>query len=377
MKVAYFTESLPPKSDGVARTLANLTQTLHSRNIEYRFFCPFMPDQKTSLQERVFKVSSVPFLPYPYYRLSLPVLHNLFGYLDDFEPDIIHVASPTFLGKAGLNYALNKKLPAVSSYHTHFVSYFKYYGFQLMENVGWNYLKWFHNQFSRTFVPSPSTARELIDKGFENIDLWQRGIHLDKFSPTLRSNKLRKQIGAKQDEPILLFVGRLVKEKDLEDLIKADHILREQNYTYKMVIIGDGPMRPRLEQEIPNVYCPGFLKGRELSEWYASSDLFVFPSTTETFGNVILEACASGLPVIGVNMGGAADLIQHNRTGFIARPNDPEDFAEKTARLLENRELYKTFSKNARAYAQHYSWEAINGKLIQNYEQTIYTFYKN
>jgi glycosyltransferase involved in cell wall biosynthesis len=376
MKIAYFTESLPPKKDGVARTLGKLADTLQAENIEFKFFSPFKPNLETNWSDRVVQVSSIPFWLYPEYRVGIPDRSNLFRILNEFKPDIIHSVSPTPLGLYGADYAVRKHIPAVSSYHTHFVSYFKYYRLRALEKAGWNYLKWFYNKFKRIYVPSRSAVTELQQQGFQNLELWQRGIDLQNFSPRFRDEALRRQI-REGDEPILLFVGRLVKEKDLDDLVETNRILQAQNYQYKIVIVGDGPMKPRLEQDLPNAHFTGFLQGKELSTWFASSDIFVFPSTTETFGNVILEAYSSGLPVIGVDQGGVTDIIQHQHTGFIARANAPADFARKIKTLLDNVALRRQFSQNALGYAKNFSWSQINLRLIRDYESIITQFNRN
>lgn len=376
MKIAYFTESLPPKKDGVARTLGKLADTLQTEKIEFKFFCPFAPTLDTTWSDQVIQVNSIPFLLYPEYRVGIPDRGHLLRILDHFKPDIIHSVSPTPLGLFGSEYALRYKIPAVSSYHTHFVSYFKYYRLRALEKAGWNYLKWFYNKFKKIYVPSRSAVNELQQQGFQNLDLWQRGIDLHNFSPEFRNETLRRQI-CQNDEPILLFVGRLVKEKDLEDLVAANRILRRLDYKYKIVIVGDGPMKPRLIRDLPDAHFTGFLQGKELSTWFASSDLFLFPSTTETFGNVILEAYSSGLPVIGVNKGGVTDIIQDNQTGLIARANTPPDLARKIKIMLDNVRLRREFSQNAIRYARNFSWRQINLRLISDYESIISNFNRN
>jgi len=379
MKVAYFTESLPPQTDGVARTLVNLAHTLELKNVEFRFFSPFKPDDSVPWNEKVYKVTSVPFILYKDYRFSLPILDRLEleDVLDSFKPDIVHATSPTALGVMGLNYAIRSNIPAVSSYHTHFVSYFKYYGLTRVESVGWNYLKWFYNQFKRIFVPSKSTADELYEKGFENIELWQRGIDVARFSPNFRDAAIRKEIGVEKDECVLLFVGRLVKEKDLDDLVAVDRILKQSEKKFKLVLVGDGPMRQELEEKLPDAYFTGYLHNEDLSKWFASSDIFVFPSTTETFGNVILEAYASGLPVVSVDKGGVADLIKHGETGYIARSNNPADFAKYVQRILENCQLKLELGEKATIFSKQFSWENINTRLIGSYQEIIDSYSQN
>jgi glycosyltransferase involved in cell wall biosynthesis len=370
MRIAYFVDSLPPRTDGVSNTFIQLVNTLQSENLEYFFFSPFKPDDNYSWSERVEQVFSVPLFLYTDYRLVLPVQRKIFERLDNYKPDLIHATSPTFLGRMGLNYAQKKGIPAVSSFHTHFISYFKYYGFGLFEALGWNILKWFYNRFDRVYVPSQTTAKELTVKGFEKIELWQRGIDLDVFSPAKRNDELRRKL-TPNDVPILLYVGRLAPEKDLEDLVAVDRILREKKQKFKMVIVGDGPMRTQLQRDLPDAVLTGFLYKESLVEVYASSDIFVFPSTTETFGNVILEAYASGLPAIGVNEGGVVDLIQDGYTGFISPARDTQDIATKVNVLLSNPELRQKYSRNALKFAGRFSWDAINKQLISSYKQII------
>lgn len=308
MKIAFFADSLPPSTDGVAHTFTKLAETLHKNNYDYRFFSPFAPEAGFPWLDKVEKVPSIPLFLYPHYRISLPALKAIERNLEQFRPDIVHSSSPTLLGKIGITYAEKHNIPAVSSYHTHFVSYFKYYKAKVAENLGWSYLKWFYNQFDRIYVPSNSAMEQLTNQGFENLDIWQRGIDTNHFSPRQRNINLRKQI-APQGQPILLFVGRLVKEKDLDDLVELDLILKKNNQSFKLVIVGDGPMRLELEQNLPDAVFTGILSGKKLAEMFASADIFTFPSTTETFGNVILEAASSGLPVVGVNKGGVQDII--------------------------------------------------------------------
>ncbi len=370
MKVAYFTESLPPNKDGVTKTLCHLVNTLESEKIEYKFYSPVKPDETFEWTRKVRKVPSVPFALYDYYRMGLPYFEGIFQELDEFRPDLVHIVSQTLLGCYGLKYAQKRKIPVVSSYHTNFVQYMGYYGLDILTDVGWHYLRWFHNQCLRTYAPSPSTMTELEKEGISSVELWQRGIELDLFSPGMRKQELRHTV-TESDEPVLLFVGRLVREKDLDDLIEANQILKTRGFQFKQVIVGDGPMRPELENRLPEAHFTGFLSGVELAEWYATSDLFVFPSTTETIGNVILEAFASGLPAVGVNKGGVADIITNGVDGWIAAANDPEDFAEKIAFFLNDMNMTRNFGVDARLTAQKYSWEAINGRLLNSYEQVI------
>lgn len=375
MKVVLFTESLPPNTDGVVKTLTKLAYSLQNEGIDYHFFSAVQPEQEEPWRDRVTKVKSAPLGMYKYYHIGLPFFENISKQLKFFQPDIVHITTPSFLGLYGLNYAHRNRLPVVASYHTHFVDYFSYFGLSWLEPTGWAYLKWFHNQCDMTFAPSPSAMRELQSRGIQNVDLWQRGIELDRFSPNLRDNALRRQIGA-EDKKILLFVGRLINHKDLDDLVAANRILKSRGNDFKLVILGDGPMMPELRQQLPEAYLPGFVYGDELARWYASADIFTFPSTTETFGNVILESFASGTPAIGATAGGVADIINDGIDGLLAQPKNPFDFADKIETLLKNPALIQQMGKRARETAAKYKWSTINRRLITSYRQLIESYHE-
>jgi glycosyltransferase involved in cell wall biosynthesis len=169
----------------------------------------------------------------------------------------------------------------------------------------------------------------------------------------------------------LLYVGRLVKEKDLDDLIAAHSILKKNGWQYKLVMIGDGPMRKKLQKKAPDAHFTGFLSGKELAEWYATSDILVFPSTTETFGNVILEAFASGIPAIVVNKGGVLDIIDDGKNGLIADANSPGDLVEKIEFLLKDMKYRKRLGELATSTAKNRSWQSVNLELLKSYEKIL------
>jgi len=370
LRIAYFTESLPPLTDGVARTYTRLVETLNDKKIDCLFFSPSKPKEEEPWRKRVIKLPSVPFPLYRYYRMGIPNRFKLDPILDRFQPDLIHVAAPTPLCLYGQNYAFRRKLPTVASYHTHFVDYFPYYGFKWAIDGGWKWMKWCYNRSFYTFAPTQGTANELTARGFNNVRLWPRGIDGKKFSPAFRSEDLRKKLGI-GSQLLLLFVGRMVSEKNLQDLADAALDLRSQGYQFHLAFAGDGPYRAVMEKQLPNDHFFGFIQGQELAELYASSDIFVFPSTTETFGNVTLEAFASGLPVVAVNKGGSADLVQDGINGYLAKPTDPKDFAQKILPLLENEPLRKSLSQGALQTAQTYDWPTINMRLLDICETLV------
>jgi len=373
MRIAVFTESLPPNTDGVSRTYSYLAETLREKGMDFRFYSPFKPETGYFWKNRVRKIWSFPFPLYKKYKISLPLFDNPEQELDRFRPDIIHVSSPTPLGYFGLRYARRHFIPAAATYHTHFVSYFPYYGLQAMEPMGWSILRHFHNSFLINLAPSESARLEIQTQGIKNVELWERGVDLRLFSPRFFSRDTRRIMGS-ADRQKLLFVGRLVKEKNIDDLLDAAKLLRAKGYPFDLAFIGDGPMKEEIRQREPGAYLPGYLHGQELAAVYASSDIFVFPSTTETFGNVLQEAWASGLPVVGVRAGGSQDLIQHGLNGLICEPKNPTEFAANIEILLQNQGLRRKMSENALNLIQDRTWTAINGRLLNRYETLIRDF---
>ncbi len=370
MRIAFFTESLYPNTDGVSHTFNHLIQTLEKEKIDYRFYSPFKPENNVFWASKVRKMYSVPFPLYAQYKVSIPIIDNPREDLDRFNPDIIHVAAPTLLSLYAIRYAKKRSRPVVASYHTHWVPYFSYYGFKAMERLGWQILRWFHNKCSVTYAPTRSALRILKRAGIKHLELWERGIDLEHFCPQYRNEDLRKKISPNLD-PVLLFVGRLVKEKDIDDLVQANKILQTRDYRFKMVFVGNGPMLDDVKRELPEAYCAGYLDGEALSEMYASSDIFVFPSTTETFGNVVQEAFASGLPAIGVRKGGVMDLITDGYNGLLAKPNHPQNLASHIATLLKDGSLREKMSQHALDSVADRSWDATNRRLIESYYRLV------
>jgi glycosyltransferase involved in cell wall biosynthesis len=371
MKIAYFIDTLPPHYDGVVKTMCHLIETLQSEKIDFIIFSSFKPDNQFDWADQVHKVISVPFIFYRDYRLGLPYFQGIHQKLDEFKPDLIHAVGPTLLSLYGIRYAQKRKIKTVASYHTNFISYFPYYKMpKILEKFALFLQNRFYNRCDRVYVPSNHALEELRSLGIKKIEVWKRGINLDIFSPENKNDDIRKSINA-NDHPILLYVGRLVKEKDLNDLIAAHSILKKNCYEYKLVLVGDGPMRMKLQRKAPDAHFTGFLSGKELAEWYASSDLLVFPSTTETFGNVILEAFASGIPAIVVNKGGVTDIINNGKNGLIAKANSPRDFVEKIEFLLKDTSGMKRMGEVAKESAKNRSWQSVNLALLRSYEKVL------
>jgi glycosyltransferase involved in cell wall biosynthesis len=367
MRIAYFTESLLPLVDGVSHTLNHLFRALESEGIEFRVYSPFVPSPDVPWHARVRRVRSFTFPLYRDYKVSLPGGRRVAAELDDFAPDIVHVVSPTPMAVWAQAYARGRGIPVVATFHTNFVSYFPYYGFHRLEPVGWAILRWFYGRCAATFAPSTSIVEEMREHGIPNVRLWSRGVDSRRFAPAWRDDALRARLGADERTPLLLLVSRLVKEKDLADLVEMDRILRGRGREYRLVLVGDGPMRGGLELELPDARFVGHQSGADLSRWYASADIFVLPSTTETFANVVQEALSSGVPAVVVDRGGPQSVIEPGRSGLVARANDPADLADRVDELILDRELRAAMARAARQRALERSWDAVNAVLIREY----------
>lgn len=369
MRVVYFTESLLPLVDGVSHTLNHLFRTLEAENVDFRVYAPFRPPSDISWSNRVRKVRSFRFPLYRDYKVSIPGGRKLVAELDEFEPDVIHVASPTPMSVWAQNYARSRGIPVVATFHTHFVSYFPYYRLRGLEPLGWRIMRWFYGRCDATYAPSTSIVDELASHGMKGVRLWSRGVDAELFSPARRDDALRAELGADDDTPLVLLVSRLVKEKDMADLVAMDEELRRRGLQYRLALVGTGPMRRELERALPHAHFAGHQRGRDLARWYASGDIFVFPSTTETFANVVQEAMASGLPAVVVNRGGPPGVIEPNRSGLVAQAKSGSSLADQVERLLRDPALRREMGRAARERAASRTWPAVNAVLLRDYRR--------
>jgi glycosyltransferase involved in cell wall biosynthesis len=367
VRLAYFTDSLPPLTDGVARTYTWLAQALDDAGDDFRFVSPMLPAEDLPWRGRVLRQPSVAFPLYRYYRVGLPWPPRLYAQLDAFKPQLVQVAAPTPLGWAGIHYARSRRLPVVSSYHTHFTDYFRYYGLGALEGAGWALLRRFHNATDRTYAPSRGALDRLDAEGIQRLELWERGLDASRFSPQFASPQERGRWAA-EGELLALYAGRLVADKDLRVLAGALELARERGLSVRAVFAGDGPLRHELQARLPYDHFPGFVHGEALSRLYASADLFTFPSPNETFGNVVLEAMASGLPVLAVHAGGPVDLVEHGRSGLLTAPGDARAFAAGLLRLARDPGLRRSLAAHGLARAQRYHWREVHGRLRASYE---------
>jgi glycosyltransferase involved in cell wall biosynthesis len=370
-RIAYFSEVILPWVDGVSRTLGRLFDYLEGSGRDFRIYAPFAPSEEYAWSYRVRTVKSLPFPFHTEYRLSLPERQGLTRDLDAFKPDVIHVCTPTPAAIWAQSYAKSRGIPVAGSYHTSFDRYLRYYHVGFLTGALWQWMRWFYNRCDVVLPPSQATLVELQERGFKNVRLWSRGIDCQLFSPAKRDVALRSVLGADDDTPLLLMVSRLVKEKDLAELVELDRILRNRGLKYRLALVGKGPFAKELQSKLPEAVFAGYLPIEDLTRWYASADIFVFPSTTETFGNVVQEAMASGLATVVANSGGPAGIVEDGVTGAICRPNDPGDMADKVAELLGDPDLRVRYAENGRRAAEARHWDAINNGLTREYEALL------
>ncbi len=370
-RVAYFAGTMRAGHDGVTSVLYQLITHLKRREIENVFFSPIVSpgDQPTTIHQ----VPSVMFPLYKDYRIALPGQKHFEERLREFKPDLLHINSPCSLGYAAIKYARKAEIPVVATYHTHFPSYARYYSARAFQALSWNYFRKIYNGCQRVYVPSQPILHELRDHGLRNLEFLPHGVDTDVFHPRFKNRDWRIRLGI-DGKKVLLFVGRLVWEKDLRTLADAYRLLERQRNDLAFVLVGDGPIREELQTLMPNAIFLGYQSGVDLSTAFASSDIFVFPSTTETFGNVTIEAMASGVPPICANEGGSGGLVQHGSTGLLAKPRDAFDFADGITLLADSQSTRDQIARQAFAFAQSQSWERIFDRLLESYDRVIDEF---
>ncbi len=370
MKIAIFTDTFLPQINGVTNTLSKMKDYMDQRDIEYMFMIPGDISEKEQLQN-IISFQSARFFLYPECRLTFPNYLEVAKQMDEFEPDLIHVATEFSLGMMGLKYARKNKITVTASYHTDFPGYMDYYGLPFLKPTVWNFLLWFHSFAFLNFAPSKHTANQLIDKGMENVRVWGRGIDINKYSPEFYSKEVREDF-AQADELLLLYVGRIAPEKELNVLMEAAEILDRKNISYTLLMVGDGPSRKLFEEKkLPNVKFLGYKSGNELQNLYSSSDIFVFPSRSETYGNVILEAMASGLPVVSVLEGGVKENLIEGYNGIACEPGSGQSFADGIEKFVKNESLRRQMSQNARNHADRMDWNTVFDQLFNEFELLV------
>ncbi len=368
MRIAYFCATLRAGQDGVTRVIQQMVQGALERGCEVLAIGASISDGPQPVP--VFRVPSVALPMHRAYRLALPGYRSFAPLLRTFEPDILHINSPCTLGFSALKYARHFGLPIVGTYHTHFPAYPRYYSLAALEGLAWTLTRRLYNALDRTFVPTLPILRELQEHGLCHLQHLPNGVDVAAFNPRHRSALWRQRVGG-SGKPVVLFVSRLVWEKDLRVLAEAYQTLRQRRDDFQMVIVGDGHARADLEAMMPGARFLGHQRGSALSESYASSDIFVFPSTTETFGLVTLEAMASGLAPVAARAGGATAIIEEGKSGLLAERRSAADLAAKVAWLLDHPDERRRVSHQAVRRAEGFGWERLLRRLFDSYQEIV------
>jgi len=366
LRVALVTSSYNFIADGVALTLNRLVAYLESQGVQVLVFAPVAPKPAFAHQGTLVPVPSVPLPIRTEYRLALGMAGYLKRQLLDFQPDIVHLAVPDLLGQAALTLARAHNIPAVASYHTRYETYLRHYWYLApLEGSLKRTLRDFYGACREVYVPSDSVREALLADGLkDNFKPWPRGIDTARFTPGKRSMAWRARHGIGAEEQVILHVSRLVREKRLDTLTRS---LRQIGSGCRVVIVGDGPDRDYAAAELPHAIFTGFLDGDDLAVAYASSDIFVFPSDSESFGNVTLEAMASGLPCVCADATGSSSLVVAGKTGYLAHADDPDGFARHIAALVADGGLRRRMGDAARARSLNFSWEETLARMLGYY----------
>jgi glycosyltransferase involved in cell wall biosynthesis len=286
----------------------------------------------------------------------------------------VHVATPDLLGRWTMSYARRKGIPVVTTYHTDFSAYLRYYRLECLESLLIGYLSYFYRRCDLVCVPSKSMSNELQSRGVGgDMRIWARGVDTDRYAPGWRSMQWRRRHGVTDDVPLITYVGRVVHEKNVHLIADLSDILTSRGVAHRMMLVGEGPARDDLESRLPNAIFTGHLDEDDLSRAYASSDIFFFPSVTETFGNVVLEAMSSQVPTVCAQATGSSDLVNHGSTGFLFQEQDLATMVDQVERLATDSRLREAMGELAREAALSYQWSIILDRMIGYYAETLRT----
>lgn len=370
MRIAFFTETFLPKIDGIVVNLTHLLDHLQAGGHESIVFAPKQDDVPSEYAgARVIPVPAVSLPFYPELKLGRPwrVQNDV---LSDFEPDLVHLVNPTSLCIAGLEIAIDQKLPTVASYHTDISGFARDWNLGFTGDTIHRYYRWIHNQCDLNLTPSEFTKRELEALGYKRIEVWKGAADIERFNPNKRSQQWRERLTeGEADKPLVVCVSRISREKRPDWLLP----LVKDRDDIRIAFVGDGPFRGELEQLFagtPTVFT-GYLRGEDLAAAYAAGDVFVFNGKHETFGNVVLEAMASGLPVVVPDSGGVVDSVKDGHNGFQYPADDKDRMVEAALKLIENPQLARTMGANGRQMAERRTWEITLNEVLDFYQELL------
>ena len=366
-RVAFFADILVKNFDGASRTMFQIIERIPNDDFEFLFFCGLPPEHE--IGHEVFKVPTIPIPFNSTYRLAIPMFSwfSMRKRLKAFQPDVIHIASPSPLGDFAFQYNWGRNdVPVITIYHTHFLSYIDYYLRTLpflvkpaKSTVAFGQ-RLFYDQSNLMYIPTQQMVDELKGFGFDTgkMKIWQRGINHSLFNPQKKNTSVIREI-TKNDKPNIIFASRLVWEKNLGTLIKVYRESKKRGDKYNFIIAGNGVAKEVLEEKMPDAFLLGKIDHEKLAILYASADSFLFPSVSETYGNVVVEAMASGCPCVIAKGGGSQSLVQHGETGFLCEPNNPIDYLDRIDEIINSEELRSRFIVNGLVYTKSLDWDIL------------------
>jgi glycosyltransferase involved in cell wall biosynthesis len=364
MRIAVVTETYPPEVNGVAVTIARFVEGLRARNHDIQLIRPRQRsdgDDHASTDQVLLR--GVPIPAYPHLKMGLPSKGELVNLWKHKRPDVVHVVTEGPLGWSAVQAAAKLRIPTTSDFRTNFHTYSKHYGVGWLRRPIMAYLRKFHNRTRLTFVPTEALRRQLTETGFENVKVVARGVDTHLYGPQRRSADLRRSWGAGADTTVVLHVGRLASEKNLTALLGVYDALQPRKANLRFVFVGDGPVRRQVQRRCPQAVFAGMRSGTDLAAHYASGDVFLFPSTTETFGNVTAEAMASGLAVLAYDYAAAAQLIKSGVSGLLAPYDNALAFLRMSLDLVGDAGRIRALGRAARRVAEGLDWEHVVDQL--------------
>ena len=365
MRIAIVTDTYPPHMNGVAAALGRLADAVRERGGDVRVVTTTDP-RAPAAEAEVRRWPSIPFWAYPQLRVSAPPPGRIARELAAWRPTLVHIATPFGVGLAARRAAVALGVPIVTSYHTSFSQYAAFYKLGRLSEPGWSFLRWFHNSGLRTYCPTNAIKDELTNHGFRNTRIWSRGVDMSRFNPARRTDEMRARFGARPDQVVVAYIGRIAAEKGLAVAAAAMRRL-EGDDRIRFVIVGEGPYENKLRALSPTqAVFTGRLSGDALSEAYASADLFMFPSTTDTFGQVLNEAMASGLPVVAADSGPTREIVG-TEAGAIFPAGDDARLAAELERLARDPAARSRMSVAALRAAANRSWDSVFDELVRDY----------
>ena len=366
LHIAMVTETYLPEVNGVAITVGRMVEGMRQRQHHVHLIRPRQHKQDVAALEDGYietLVTSLPLPGYPELKAGMPAKGKLLRLWQEQRPDIVHIATEGPLGWSAMSAARKLGIPVATDFHTNFHNYSQHYG------VGWlnkpiaSYLRHFHNKADCTMVPTAELQKHLQQTGYKNVEVVSRGVDTELFHPRKRNTVLRRLWGASDDTPVVMLVSRMAAEKNLHVVLQAFEQMLVVNPDAKLVMVGDGPIRAALQQQYPQVIFAGMRTGEELAAHYASGDIFLYPSLTETYGNVTVEAMASGLAVLAYDYAAARQHIRHDVNGLLAPFDDTSSFIGQAAALIHVPQRIQRLRIQARQSVELLTWANVMDQL--------------